>query len=121
MQRDSVLVDNVGDEDLCNVCGSSSIVVGAYTPSLDKRSIMTRIAVYPLNSGSCSMKSMRIKCHGRIMLSGRWRDGLFREHRTHCELLAAGSHRQPYVISPEELERPGIANMASSRIVLLRL
>jgi hypothetical protein len=40
-------------------------VVGIKTLSLEKRSTTTKIVVYPLDSGNCSMMSMLIECHGR--------------------------------------------------------
>jgi hypothetical protein len=47
-------------------CGAViSSTVGMNMPCLESRSMMTRIAVCPLDSGRCLMKSMEIEFHRR--------------------------------------------------------
>lgn len=59
-----MLGENVRDKTSATYMAVAVSVVGVNTPPLEKRSIMIRIAVYPLDSGSCSMKYILIKCHG---------------------------------------------------------
>ena len=47
-----------------NCCAVISLTVGMNMPCLESLSMMTRIAVWPSESGNCSMKSIEIEFHG---------------------------------------------------------
>jgi len=55
----------MGSECTCNVRAVLVSVVGMKRQYLDTWSITTRIAVKPLDVGTCSTKSILIECHGR--------------------------------------------------------
>ena len=66
------------------------LVVGIKTLSLERWSITTKIEVKTFDDGSCSIKSILIKCHGHSGIGsgcrrpyGRCCEGLLQVHKMH--------------------------------------